>query len=151
MKIHWKFSAFFLFTAVSIVVVRPPGTEAGSPRVKKSQVVVGSLFSLTGGWSTLGQSSKAALEIAVADVNTYLSRMDARIRLQLLIEDTQLSPELALDKLQLLARQNVHIVLGPQSSAEVANLKAFANANDMLIISQSSTAGTLAIAGDNIF
>ena len=151
MKIHWKFSVFLLLTVVSIGVVRLPGTEAGSPRVKKSQVVVGGLFSLTGGWSTLGQSSKAALEIAIADVNSYLSRMDARFRLQLLIEDTQLSPELALDKLQLLARQNVHIVLGPQSSAEVANLKAFANANDMLIISQSSTAGTLAIAGDNIF
>ena len=113
--------------------------------------MVGGLFSLTGGWSTLGQSSKAALEIAVADVNNYLSQMDARIRLKFLIEDTQLSPALALEKLQLLAKRNAHIVLGPQSSAEVANLKAFADANDMLIISQSSTAGTLAIAGDNIF
>src|SRR5262249_20771467 len=50
-----------------------------------------------------------------------------------------------------LAKRHVRIVLGPQSSAEVKNLKTFADANDMLIISQSSTAGTLAIAGDNIF
>jgi len=151
MKSHWMFAIFLALAALNAGIIQLRDAEAGSPRVKKSTVVVGGLFSLTGGWSTLGQSSKAALEIAVADVNTYLSQMDARIRLNFLIEDTQLIPARALEKLQLLAKRNVRIVLGPQSSAEVANLKTFANANDMLIISQSSTAGTLAIAGDNIF
>src|SRR5262249_39964730 len=130
---------------------RPQDACADSPRVKESEVVVGGLFSLTGGWSTLGQSSKAALEIAVDDVNAYLSRVDARIRFAALVEDTQLIPDLALEKLRALARQKVRIVLGPQSSAEVARLKHFADANEVLIISQSSTAGTLALPGDNIF
>jgi ABC-type branched-subunit amino acid transport system substrate-binding protein len=74
--------------------------------------VVGGLFSLTGGWSTLGQSSKAALEIAVEDVNAYLSRVNARIRFDFLIEDTQLIPELALEKLQLLDNKKVHCQFG---------------------------------------
>ena len=43
------------------------------------------------------------------------------------------------------------MVIGPQSSAEVAGLKSFADANGVLVASQSSTAGTLAVAGDNIF
>ena len=42
-------------------------------------------------------------------------------------------------------------MIGPQSSAEVAAIKAYADANDVLVASQSSTAGSLAIADDNIF
>src|SRR5262249_33060700 len=150
-KIHWKCLLFLALLTCAVGGMRPQDACADSPRVKESEVVVGGLFSLTGGWSTLGQSSEAALEIAVEDVNAYLSRLDARIRFAALIEDTQLIPELALEKLRALTRQKVRIVLGPQSSAEVARLKDFADANDVLIISQSSTAGTLTIAGDNVF
>ena len=151
MKIHWKSLLFLVLLTFGAAGIRQQEAFAASPNIKTKKVVVGGLFSLTGGWSTLGQSSKAALEIAVEDVNAHLSRVNARIRFDFLIEDTQLIPALALEKLQLLAHKKVHIVLGPQSSAEAARLKAFADANDLLIISQSSTAGTLALADDNIF
>ena len=150
-KIYRKGFLFLALLTLGLAGIPRQDACAASPGVKKKEVVVGGLFSLTGGWSTLGQSSRAALEVAVDDVNAYLSRVDARIRFAALVEDTQLIPELALEKLRLLAKQKVRIVVGPQSSAEVARLKAFADANDVLIISQSSTAGTLAIAGDNIF
>ena len=41
-------------------------------------------------------------------------------------------------------------VIGPQSSAEVARIKPYADANNILVISQGSTASSLAIPGDNI-
>jgi branched-chain amino acid transport system substrate-binding protein len=41
--------------------------------------------------------------------------------------------------------------VGPQSSAELAAIRNFSNANELLVISQGSTAGTLAIANDAIF
>jgi len=91
------------------------------------------------------------MEIAVDDANAYLSRANVKLRLDLRIEDTQLIPELALEKLQSLADQKIRIVLGPQSSAEVAALKTFADAKDLVLLSQSSTAGSLAIEGDKVF
>ncbi|MEO8577016.1 MAG: hypothetical protein ABI556_09960, partial [Gemmatimonadales bacterium] len=36
-------------------------------------IPIGALFSLTGNWATLGVTSKAAMEIAIEDVNAYLA------------------------------------------------------------------------------
>src|SRR5205823_13764073 len=65
--------------------------------------------------------------------------------------DTQLDPAKALAALKDLEQRGVHIVIGPQSSAEVAIIKPYADAHNILIISQGSTASSLAIANDNIF
>ncbi|HEX8152473.1 MAG TPA: ABC transporter substrate-binding protein, partial [Thermoanaerobaculia bacterium] len=43
------------------------------------------------------------------------------------------------------------IVIGPQSSAEAAAIREFANAQGIILVSQASTAFSLAIAGDNLF
>jgi branched-chain amino acid transport system substrate-binding protein len=45
----------------------------------------------------------------------------------------------------------VQLLIGPQSSAEVEHLKPFVDANGLLLVSPSSTAGSLAIVGDNVF
>jgi len=115
------------------------------------QVPLGGLFSLTGNWSTLGQNSKAAMEIAVEDVNKYLAGNAAGVRFTTDIEDTRLNPALALEKAKMLQAHGVQILIGPQSSAEVAYLKSFVDENGLLLVSPSSTAGALAIPGDNIF
>ena len=69
----------------------------------------------------------------------------------MLIRDTQLDPSEALDAIQDLNSRGVKIIIGPQSSAEVAMIKPFADANNILVISQGSTASSLAIPNDNIF
>src|SRR5438093_13208433 len=121
-----------------------------SPGIKK-KIELGGLFSITGGWNTLGRSSAAAVQLAVEDVNAYFERIGSPYQVDAIVEDTQLDPKIALAKLQDLAAQNVHIVIGPQSSAEVASIKDFAQQHEILILSQSSTAGSLSIAGDNVF
>ena len=115
------------------------------------EVLLGGLFSLTGSWSTLGHTGKAAMELAVDDVNEYLARNAARIRFVAAIEDTKLDPQIALAKAQALRARGVPLLIGPQSSSEVANLKPFVDANGLLLVSPSSTAGSLAISGDNVF
>jgi branched-chain amino acid transport system substrate-binding protein len=115
------------------------------------EVLLGGLFSLTGNWSTLGRTSQAAMELAVEDVNRYLEGNAAAIRFVAAVEDTGLEPDRALEKAQALRARGVQLLIGPQSSAEVAHLKSFVDTNDLLLVSHSSTAGTLAIAGDNIF
>lgn len=114
-------------------------------------VPIGGLFALTGGWSTEAKATRAAMELAVDDVNRYLEGNSAGIRFVAAIEDTRFDPALALEKAKALRKRGVQLLIGPQSSAEVASLKPYVDANGMLLVSPASTAGTLAIPGDNIF
>jgi branched-chain amino acid transport system substrate-binding protein len=113
------------------------------------EVTLGGVFSLTGNWATLGVTSKAAMELAVEDVNLYAAGRGVRFVAR--VEDTKLDPATALAKVQALHDAGVRVVVGPQSSAELAAMKAFVDGNEMLVVSQSSTAGSLAVAGDGIF
>lgn len=135
--------------AIGALVVGSCGTPAarGGPR----EVLIGGLFPLTGAWSTQAQTLRAAMELAVEDVNRYLEGNAAGIRFVAGIEDTQLDPALALEKAKALRARGAQLLIGPNSSAEVANLKPFVDANGILLISPASTAASLAIAGDNVF
>ena len=112
---------------------------------------VGVLVSLTGSWSSLGQNTVAALQIAEEHLEAEAIIQHGGYRFRLLVRDTQLDPSLALAAIKDLDECGVKIVIGPQSSAEVAMIKPYADAHNMLVISQGSTASSLAIPGDNIF
>jgi branched-chain amino acid transport system substrate-binding protein len=139
-------TAALLVAAVALGFSQPAAAQQ-----RERVVPLGGLFPLSGSWSTQAQTLKAAMELAVDDVNRYLKGNAAGIRFTALIEDTRLEPALALEKARLLRRRGVQLIIGPQSSAEVAHLKPFVDANGILVVSPASTAGTLAIAGDNIF
>jgi branched-chain amino acid transport system substrate-binding protein len=121
-----------------------PGTSGGAAKI-------GALLSLTGPGSTLGQTSEAALELAAADVNARFTAPGSSTRVSVLTEDTGLDPARALDALKTLAQQGVRLVVGPQSSSEVAALKPFADSAGIFLFSQGSTAGTLSLPDDNVF
>ena len=107
------------------------------------------LVSLTGSWSSLGKNTVAAFRIAAADLgNIHPQYRPTRFRF--LVRDTRLDPERALDAIRDLDQRGVRIIIGPQSSAEVARIKPYADAHNILVISQGSTASSLAIPGDNI-
>jgi branched-chain amino acid transport system substrate-binding protein len=112
---------------------------------------VGVLVSLTGSWSSLGQNTVAALQIATKQLEATARVQHGGYRFRLLVRDTQLDPSQALEAIKDLDKRGVKIVIGLQSSAEVAMIKPYADAHNMLVISQGSTASSLAIPGDNIF
>ena len=114
-------------------------------------IPIGGLFSLTGNWATLGVTSKAAMELGIEDVNQYLANGKTGLQFSASIQDTKLDPPTTLAAVTAMKTAGVEVVIGPQSSAEVAAIKSYVNANDVVVISQSSTAGTLAIPADNIF
>ncbi len=136
---------------VGLILAFVGSTLAADDLHSRKKLRVGVLVSLTGLWSTLGWNSEVALEIAAGQINDQSDAAHAGYRIELLVRDTQLDPERALQALKELHQHGVHVVIGPQSSAEVEALKPYADANDILLISQSSTASSLAIAGDNIF
>lgn len=114
-------------------------------------ISVGALLSLTGNWSSLGITSKAALEIAAEDINKYMDETGTKQHFVPVIYDTKLDTTLALSSISDAKGKGYTFVIGPQSSAEVGAVKPYADANNMLVVSQGSTAGSLSIAGDNVF
>lgn len=112
------------------------------------EVTLGGLFSLTGNWASLGVTSKAALELAVEDANRYAAGRGITFRAD--VRDTKLDPARALVALDSLRAAGAMIVIGPQSSAELAALKPRVDGQPVIVVSQSSTAGSLAVAGDRI-
>jgi branched-chain amino acid transport system substrate-binding protein len=124
--------------------------SAGDGRTQ-GDTVIGALLSLTGDWASLGLASQALLQIAVEEVNDLFSALGQQRRFKLLVEDTKLKPELALQKAIELASRGARYIIGPQSSAEAAAIRSYANAIGLLLISQGSTAGSLSLPGDYLF
>ncbi|MFM7015066.1 MAG: ABC transporter substrate-binding protein [Bacteroidota bacterium] len=112
---------------------------------------VGSMLSLTGNWSTLGIPSKAAIEIAIEEINADFEARKVPFRFSSTIFDTKLDTALAKTYMTNALNSGIRFIIGPQSSAEVGAVKSIADGGKMLVVSQGSTASSLAIANDAIF
>jgi branched-chain amino acid transport system substrate-binding protein len=111
---------------------------------------VGVLATLTGSGFTLGRDTVAALQIAEEQLEATARTQHGGYRFKFFVRDTQHDPSKALAAIQDLDKRGVQIIIGPQTSSEVAMIKPYADAHNILVISQGSTAHSLAIAGDNI-
>lgn len=136
--VRFSFFALLALALVSCVTEAPvtPGTRT---------LAIGGLFSITGNWNTLGKAGNAAAELAVEDVNKYFFSIGSNTRVTYRNLDTKLEPTLALESLRAHHTSGSRVVVGPQSSAEVSALKAFADSTGVIVISPSSTAGSLAL------
>lgn len=135
------------------MVVAPYTTPIAAPAARglSGEVPIGALLPLSGPLGQFGENDKVAVELAVAEVNDFLGKIGASWRLKLYVEDTETKPEVALEKLMSLHAKGVKFVIGPMASGEVLKIKEYADSNKILVISQSSTAPALGIAGDYIY
>src|SRR5256886_5821559 len=140
----------FILSVLLLAAINPLRSEQ-PPVHSHREFKIGVLVSLTGSWNSLGQNSVAALQLANEQLQAAAKAEHGGYRFHFFVRDTQLDPSRALDAIADLDRRGVKIVIGPQSSAEVAMIKPYADAHNILVISQGSTASSLAIAGDNIF
>jgi branched-chain amino acid transport system substrate-binding protein len=127
-----------------------PGDQSG-PFHSQREFKIGVLVSLTGSGFSLGRSTVAALQIAEEQIEAEAISQHGGYRFQFLVRDTQQNPLKALEAIQDLDKRGVQIIIGPQTSSEVRMIKPYADAHNILVISQGSTASSLSIAGDNIF
>jgi ABC-type branched-subunit amino acid transport system substrate-binding protein len=116
----------------------------------QNPILIGALLPLTGTSSSTGEEAEASLRLAVDDVNNQFAKTGLSTRVGLIIEDTKTDPAVALEKLEDLASKGIRVVIGPSTSAAVAAVKEYADENDILIVSSSSTAPSLAIPDDNV-
>jgi branched-chain amino acid transport system substrate-binding protein len=115
------------------------------------EIKVAALLSQTGGWSNLGITSKASLEIAVDEINADFKCRHIPFRIELTVFETQLDPVIAAQTVENISASGYKFIIGPQSSAELALVKPIADSLGILVVSQGSTASSLAIANDMVF
>ncbi len=146
--------AAILVAAGGISYAMTLGGPADQPTEAMPKVVdildIGVLLPATGDLSSHGQDNHVATKLALEDFNEYLESKDADWRMNLVIEDTQTDPIIALEKIQSLNAKGVNLILGTQTSAELRNVKSYADSNSLILVSPSSTSPKLAF-DDSIF
>jgi len=125
-------------------------TSATQESSLKTHTIVG-LFPLTGILSTYGENSMEAARLAATDVNKWLEAEGRNWRLRFEIDDTATEGPVGLRKMQSWFGEGVMFFAGPLASGVVRDCLDFANANQILIISPSSTHPALAIENDWLF
>jgi ABC-type branched-subunit amino acid transport system substrate-binding protein len=118
----------------------------------KKEFVVGAILPYTGSFSSIGKSVKVALEKAEYDVNKYFERMNSSsLHFTLLMANSKTSPEESLVAIKKLHENGANIIVGPSIGNTVYAAKEYADANNIILISYSSTSSSLSIEGDNLF
>jgi branched-chain amino acid transport system substrate-binding protein len=148
-----KIGVVFRVIVCGLIFVFVGHVQGGPPAQLHSHRVfkVGVLATLTGSGFTLGTDTVAALQIAEEQIEADARSQHGGYRFKFFVRDTQHDPSKALQAIEDLAKRGVQIIIGPQTSSEVGMIKPFADAHNILVISQGSTASSLSIAGDNIF
>jgi branched-chain amino acid transport system substrate-binding protein len=142
-------AAIAVAALVASVSVAAGGARQRVTQTRK-QVVVGAILDLASGWTSLGRGSRVTLQLAAADANAALARSRSSLRVRLRIVDAKGDPALALRELRAMAASGVHVVVGPEKSSEIAAVRRAADSAGVVVISQGSTAHSLAIPGDNV-
>src|SRR5262245_17124512 len=133
--------------AVALTCLLALGTPAAPAQSSRTEIRVGALLSITGAGSSLGNTSRAALEVGVKRLNHQLK--NAHVTLE--VVDTGQVPDRAKTGFDTLADEGVKLIIGPQSSSEVAAIMDAANQRGVLVVSQGSTASSLGIPDDMTF
>jgi branched-chain amino acid transport system substrate-binding protein len=115
------------------------------------EFVVGAIVPMTGSSSSMGKTVKVALEKAEYDINKYFEKMNSSSRFNLAIANSKSSSEDSLEAIKQLHSLRAKIIVGPATSTAVSAAKDYADTNDIILISYSSTSLLLSIEGDNLF
>jgi branched-chain amino acid transport system substrate-binding protein len=117
----------------------------------RKDIVIGAILPFTGSFSSLGKSIKVALEKAEYDVNKHFEGMNSSLHFNLLMANSKSSPKDSLEAIKQLHSFGAKIIVGPAFGATVNATKEYADANNIFLISYSSTSPFLSIEGDNLF
>ena len=114
-------------------------------------IKVAGIYSETGELSYIGLTSEAAIQIAIDRINDDFESQGILYRFELTSYDTQLDPAKAILAMNSIAASGCKLVIGPQTSSELLAIKPIADSLGILVVSPTSTAGSLAIPNDMVF
>lgn len=149
-ELKGKFFVLLLIGIIALTFVTGCPAPEEAAEEFTTHTIVG-IFPLTGVLSTFGENSSEVAKLAADDVNAWLEAEGKDWRLRLEIDDTATEGPVGLAKMQSWFGEGVRFFAGPQASGVAQECLAFANANQILFISPSSTSPALAIADDWLF
>ena len=109
---------------------------------------IGFLSAQTGGAFHFGLPAYYAYQYAMNDLSEYYGD-DVTINSK--IVDTQSDKDICLEDLMAFKQQGINLAIGPFTSSELSNVREFAKENNMVLISPSSVARSIALSDDYIF
>ena len=115
------------------------------------EVTIGLILPLTGDLATHGIENHEGSKFGVSEFNKYLQEIEAPWHLKMVSEDSATNPVIALEKLTALNAKGIGIVVGPETSSNIRNMKGYSDSNNMMLISCCSSAPALAIPNDSVF
>ena len=119
---------------------------AASPLCKStSTITIGELNDLSGGLSTEGIPIKAAMQLALNDINQNVTAAGCTVKFALDVYDYALNNQPALTQMGTWESQGVSTVVGPLNSGTTQFILANAQSNHVVLISPSSTSVALVI------
>ncbi len=125
------------------------GCSGGGP---KDEIVIGEYGSLTGGDATFGQSTKAGVEMAMADLAASAGGRIGGLPVRVVVEDDQGKAEEAANAVQKLINQDrVVSVIGEVASSRSIAAAPICQQASVPMISPSSTNPKVTQQGDRIF
>jgi len=124
----------------------PPETTGLTGEVK-----IGLILPLTGDLATHGIENHEGSKFGVVEFNKHLEEIEAPWSLKMVSEDSATSPVIALEKLASLNAKGIGIIVGPETSSNIRNIKGYSDSNNMLLVSCCSSAPALAIPNDSVF
>ena len=114
-------------------------------------VNIGLILPLSGDLATHGLENLEGSKFGVVEFNKHLEKIGALWTLKMTSEDSATSPVIALEKLTTLNAKGIKIIVGPETSSNIRNMKGYADSNNMLLVSCCSSAPALAIPNDSVY
>jgi ABC-type branched-chain amino acid transport systems, periplasmic component len=149
--VNIRFVSRVIICGLVVAFIGQAGGDQSAQLHSQRVFKVGVLASLTGSGFSLGRSTVAALQVAEEQIEAVAISQHGGYRFQFFVRDTQQNPSKALEAIKDLDQRGVQIIIGPQTSSEVRTIKPYADLHNILVISQGSTASSLAIPNDNNF
>ncbi|MCH8085617.1 MAG: ABC transporter substrate-binding protein [Nitrosopumilus sp.] len=114
-------------------------------------VNIGLILPLSGDLATHGLENLEGSRFGVVEFNKHLEEIGAPWTLKMTTEDSATSPVIALEKLTSLNAKGIKMIVGPETSSNIRNMKGYSDANNMLLVSCCSSAPSLAIPNDSVY
>jgi len=146
MKIKLIFFALVLLTMVSCKKKDPETTP------DLNEIKLGAILDLTGDYSEEGLAGKAAIELAIEDLNQRYASVGSQLHISCTYADTHMDTNVTQAKAKEMYSNGIRLlVAGPSNSTELKSIKTWLDANQMLALTCFSSPPSLAIPDDFIF
>ena len=147
---------FIIFSLVSVAFLASffsSCNKSSSDPVPASYVVtLGAILDLTGVYSEEGLAGKAALDVAVADLNQRYQLAGSPVRFTYVYADAAMDTIRAQAAASQMYGMGIRLLVGgPNTSSELKAIMPYLNANKMLVLNCFATSPALAVPDDYIF